>query len=695
MALTPEEVFYIHKQYADQFAGLTQSGLGSAFNALAYGGLYGYSPAKIDITFPDVGEPKDKEPGEPSPKPMKEPVEIGDKKYDLVRSEKFEPIPTLKVGAAATGGSGITGVLVASSSVSMGGASGTSVGIGGRPTRWMGNPPEWVEPLPKPSINAPEKKIVAPTVNLQVTSPHGAFTSNGGIITGRIALPDEPTYMPYPNLVLPYPTLRLPTKPPITTPVFEGVRPATLTPIDGEALVAKYTTEQQDHRTMLPAFAQETAVAFIDAFAPEYNDIRIKINKIIANYEGGTGVPANIEGAIMARANDRASQEFTKAVNTAAENISKRGFTLPPGALQAVLTQSRMMMGDAIVRSSTEVATKNLELEQQNFQFMLKLGEALEEKILDVTTQYLALSIKMDEQSIASAKELVAINIGAYNLMVLVYKAMLDGYQTDAEVLKARIAANESLVKLFGEEIKAELAKNEINTSTVALFKAMVDINAGFSAEYKAKLEAALAPVEIMKLQLGMFESQIRGYTAEVGAYEAQWRAYASRLESSMTPLKVYEEKVRVFGQEVAAFKAEIDGYSAQAQAAADTNKAYAQHNAAMIESYGSEISYPMKVKDHEMAVWTTTEAKLLKDAELEIEYWRTKANMIFTEYNANLNQTFEFAREQMHLFLGRMQAGVTANQGLVQAAQVAGNLAGSAMQGLSSFAGNIVSSQS
>jgi hypothetical protein len=73
------------------------------------------------------------------------------------------------------------------------------------------------------------------------------------------------------------------------------------------------------------------------------------------------------------------------------------------------------------------------------------------------------------------------------------------------------------------------------------------------------------------------------------------------------------------------------------------------------------------------------------------IEYWRTKANMIFTEYNANLNQTFEFAREQMNLFLAQLNAGITASQGLVQAANVAGNLAGSAMQGLSSFAGNIV----
>ena len=80
---------------------------------------------------------------------------------------------------------------------------------------------------------------------------------------------------------------------------------------------------------------------------------------------------------------------------------------------------------------------------------------------------------------------------------------------------------------------------------------------------------------------------------------------------------------------------------------------------------------------------------------DIEVEFWRTKANLIFQEYNAALNQTFEYAREQMALFRGQLEAGINAAHGLTQAANVAGNLAGSAMSGLSSFAGNIVSSQS
>jgi hypothetical protein len=93
---------------------------------------------------------------------------------------------------------------------------------------------------------------------------------------------------------------------------------------------------------------------------------------------------------------------------------------------------------------------------------MLKLGASLEEKILDVSTQYIALSLKMDEQAIASAKEIVATYIGVYNLQVLVYKALWEGYAADATVLKARVDANDSLVRMYESQIRGELAKAEV-----------------------------------------------------------------------------------------------------------------------------------------------------------------------------------------------------------------------------------------
>jgi hypothetical protein len=47
-----------------------------------------------------------------------------------------------------------------------------------------------------------------------------------------------------------------------------------------------------------------------------------------------------------------------------------------------------------------------------------------------------------------------------------------------------------------------------------------------------------------------------------------------------------------------------------------------------------------------------------------------------------------------MNLFRGQMEAAINAANGLAHAAQVAGNLAGGAMQGLTAFAGILESKE-
>ena len=634
MSYTPEQIYELHKGYADQFTQLTQSGLISAFSALSNSGIYQYTPAGISIKFPDLGNPAS--PGALPSAP--DGVELNEL---TGLKDKFADIPNPSFGNAPTGG--------------------------------IGSPPTYHAP------STPSSALRSFTA--QPPQPVPAYVA-----------PTDPQYLTgYTYTEIPLGTV---TKPTLTNPIFDGRKPDDLVIPAAETIITRYEDEQQGHRNMLPAFARETAVAFIAQFAPEYNAVRTKINNAIVNYNGGAGIPSHIEGAIMARANDRASQEFTKAVNTAAENIAKRGFTLPPGALQAVLTQSRAMMGDAVVRASTEVATKNLELEQQNMQFMLKLGEALEEKILDVSTQYLALSIKMDEQAIASAKEIVATYINAYNLQVLVYKAMYEGYAADAAVFKARIDANDSLVRMFDSEIKAELAKSEVNKARVAVLTAMSETNRAMSQAYTAAVQGRLAPIEAAKAGAQVFEAQARGYAAEASAFEARWRAYSAQVEGAIAPIKGYEAQAQGYTAQANAYRAAAEGYAAQVQGLAEQNKSVAVYNEVKIKEYVAIADAKLKELDKQIAQYSAESGVVIEQAKVELEYWRAKANLTFQEYNAALNTTFEYAREQMAVFLGQLNAAINAAQGLAQASNVAGNLAGSALQGLTAMGATFVTSQ-
>ena len=646
-SMTPEELLQIHKDYADQFASIAQSGLTAAFSALSNGGIFDYHPAGIGITFPDFG----------TPKPIGELPELPDdpKLPTSPTMLGFRDIPNNPFG-------------------------GTNSSIGPGKPSGIENPPDYNAPT-KPT-NIHDFTAVAPTLG---PDPR---------------MPQDPTYIPLPALNLPFNTFLTPVKPSLSTPVFEGQRPEDIVLPDAGEIVTSYLTEIDNHRNALSAFATGQADAFIARYVPEYHQLRGRINNAILAYTdpvtgGGAGIPVNIEAAILARAADRNALESSRALSLMANGLTKKGWSMPGGALLDAMRQTAIGMGDAQVRSSTEVAVKGLEQEQQNFQFMFKVAETLESKMIDTVTEYLKLAVQIDAQAINAAKELVGAYIGAYNLQVMVYKALWDGYQADAEVLKARISANEANVRLYEAEIKAELAKVQTNDAYVGILKAVADVNQSIAMTYKAQIEAAMAPLEMAKLRLGIFETQARAYAAEVGAYEARWRGYTAEVEGELGKFKAYEAQVQGFIAQVTAFKAQIDSYVAQVQAAAETNKAIGLRNESTVKVYSAQAETAIKVFEGQIAGFTSQSNVVLKTGEIEVEFWRTKANLIFQEFNVAVNQMFEFAREQMNLFRGQMEAAINAGNGLAHASQVAGNLAGGAMQGLTSFAGILESKDS
>lgn len=638
--LTPDEILQIHKDYADEFADLAQSGLTGAFSALSASGIFNYHPSTFSFAFPNYGTP--------------------DKDVDLPQ-RPIEPtlpdVPELDNTLAVPNPS-----------------------FGSPPNPSYGGAPVYNAP-PKPAEGVPGFYEVAPAT------------------PATPVMPDVPPYLQLPDYTLPYTEINVPDAPVITMPVFEGQRPDNIQVPDAASIVQQYEDEQNNHRTMLPAYVRENADAMLTQFVPEYHTLRARINNAITSYTdpvngGGIGTPEQIENAIYARASDRTSKEFNAALATATETIAKRGYKLPPGALYGAVRKARTDMGDALVRSSTEIAVKNVELEQANFQFMLKLGAQLEEKMLDTLTQYMNLSLQMDNLAIQSAKEIVAAYIGAYNLQVMVFKAMMDGYVADTQVYRAKIEALEATVRLYEAEIKAELAKTEVNNAYVKVIQAVADVNQSLANSYRVQVEAALAPLEVARTQVAIYEAKARAYTAQVQAYEARWNAYRAEVDGELGKFKGYEASVNGYVAQAQGYKAKVEGYAAQVSATAETNRAIGATNESRIKVYSAQAETAIKNFESLIAAYTAESNAAIAQTQIEIEYWRTQSNLLFQEFNVAVNQAFEYAREQMNLFRGQMEAAINAANGLAQAAAVAGNLAGGAMQGLTSFAGRLVSSE-
>jgi hypothetical protein len=640
MAFTPEEVFKLHKEYADEFTQLAASGLNSAFAALSNSGLYDYRPAQIGWVFPDFGTPNtDIE----LPDPPKDP------KYEKMgKLEAYRPIPNMV-------GSTVPPAL----------------------------PPE-LSQLPK-YIAPPKPAGSVPAFN---EKPPGPFEDP--------VIPPAPNYIPMLPPTLPYPGVDIPDPPEdMEIPDFEGEKPSPIVVPDPQTLVNVYLQELANARATIPAYAMNSAAAIIARFCPDYAALTTRINSIILSYTdpdtgGGAGIPAHLEVAIYSRATDRSAQEVVTVVETAAKAMGKRGFTLPPLALQAATKDALVKMGDANVKASTDIAINNLKLEQEHFQMMVKLGEQLEEKMFDMAMGELKLGLEFEAQAIASAKAVLDAYLGAYNLQVLVYKALWDGYAADAAVYNARIAGITARVALYEAEIRAEMAKVEIDKAYVSMMESIVAMNSAMANMYKVQVDAAMAGLEVAKLETQIYESQVRAFAASISAYEAQWSAYKAQVDGELAPFKAYSDLASAYTAQVAGFKAGIEAYEAQIRGISSANVAIGSVNDATLKVYATQAETAIKVFEREIASYSAQSSVAVQQSNIELEYWRTTSNLLFQEFSVSMNHTFEYAREQMNLFQGQMNAAITAANGLAQASQVAGNLAGSAMQGLTSVAGNI-----
>ena len=641
--LTPEALLDLHKSYADEFTDLANSGLQSAFSALANSGMFDYTPTQIAINMPDFGRPNTNVP--------------------LPAAPDMPTMPQLGTLASLRDIPNPSGSLTAPLMPSV-----------------LANIPNYTEPAQPPSTT-PALQVIAPTV------PTG------------LNMPATPNYLPISTLTLPYTEITIPTAPVVTMPVFDGQRPSPIAPIDPELLVTKYRNEREAQRAAIPAYVRANADALVARFVPEYDALRRRINEFVIGYldpstGGGLGIPAHIETGILARASGRNAEEAMSAIENAAEDMGKKGWTMPPLALLATVREATVKMGDANVKASTDIATKNLELEQKMVETVLKLGGQLEEKMLDVIGQYLTLALRMDEQALNCAKEVMTAYLGAYNLQVVVYKALWDGYATDAQVYKARIEAVEQTVRVYEAQIKAELAKTEVNKQTVEVLRAMVDMNRAMADSYRIQIEAAMAPLQVAKLQNEIYALRVQAYGHEVSAYEARWRAYSAQVEGELGKFKAYSDRAKTFESQVQAFRAQIEAYTAQVSAMVEYNKGITDRNNATLKVFETQSDVQLKTFDKLITSYDVESKAAIQQTSIELEYWRTASSLIFQEFNVATQQVFEYAREQMNLFRGQMEAAIQAGNGLTMAAQVAGNLASGAMSGLSTFAGNLVTSQ-
>jgi hypothetical protein len=483
------------------------------------------------------------------------------------------------------------------------------------------------------------------------------------------ALPEMPTDVPTigdtelpatPSLDLPpVPVLEevtLPAVPAIQTLTFDAVLPtADLTPPEPMFVWNE------------PTYASDIKDAVRTRL---YNDITL----------GGTGLSAEIEAAIWARAIARLDIELEKEYRQVLSNFQNWNYEFPDGvlasALQEVITESNRRRQD----TNRDISIKQAELAQQNTHFAITNGLVFEKQVMD----FINLG---NQRAFEAAKYTIEAAINIYNAKVAAFVARMEGYKVQAQVYEARIRAELAVVELYRAQMEGAKIHGELQMQKVAIYTSRVQAVATLIDLYRAQMEGAKIKTEVDRTRIEGFRALVEAKVAQIGGVTAKYNLYQAQLAGETTKVDLYGKQVQAYGTQVEAVKTVSQISIAEAEAKIEANKARVELLKAAIDRYKIEVEAETSEED----IKGRNYAANLQAYAAELQS--------FQQYAGNLVEVFkgqvQAAAAQAQAYVSQSEANLRAavaatdvqGRAMETAAQVAGQMAASAMSSVNASA--------
>lgn len=516
------------------------------------------------------------------------------------------------------------------------------------------------------------------------------FTGGGPVLHTPV-FPGGPTLLALPPSTLPYPTVTIPTKPDIVMPVFSGTQPDGIHQISLQEYLDKLTDTYATYAQDIPALVKSNWLTWFRALLDE-RPLIDRLADTITSYmtTGGAGIPVPIEEAIVTRATDRVASEQRRATLHVYDEAVKHGLLLPSGALLAGLKEARQLSAEAVSKVATDVAIKNLELEHDHMKFMLKLGSELEQWVAGFAVSIAKIVLDANAQAIEVTKLILTGMIEINNTIVRIYLAKWEAYKAAVEVYKAQIQAIEARTRLYEAEIRAELAKTEVNKAVVEVLQAISGVNRTIAEVFKIQVDAETAKIEADRVAVMAFEAQVRAYGVRVEAWRAKWQGYTARIEGEVAKSKVYESEASAFRARVEGYKATIEGYSELVKGQAVQIDATARENEGQLKAWQIQLDGVLRAYSTDLDAYGKQWAAIGEQLRGYATGAQIVADFLNKQYTTQTTIDIEKQHEHLAEWRAQLEATLKAAQGLTEVSSVAGNLAGSALNGMTSFAGGL-----
>jgi hypothetical protein len=413
-----------------------------------------------------------------------------------------------------------------------------------------------------PAIQTLEQSAVAPfsPATIVIDDVTDEIPDYVPVITG-ISIPDAPVAQP----------VTMPTEPTVetdftvpTAPVSNYGTSPVLTTYDLPIYVPP----------VLPLF-NETAPTFdetppspvIQWVEPQYSsDIQDAVKLVLEEMlAGGTGIPEAVERAIWQRGREREDDRSEQEIAAAIAQWTTRGFSHPPGQLNAQIIVLRDTTGRKVNELSREVMVTQANLEQKNRQFAVQYGVDYERVF---TTVFLAIV----DRNFQIAKFSVESQIQIYNMLVTTFNVEQQIFAQKVLLYRTQLEAAFADIKAFEAQVAAVKAGADMNIAITQVYSEKVKAYATEVDAYGAVVKAETEKANLQRIKVELYKAQIDGVVAEIQAQRETFLAYDSKIKGETSKVQLEEANSRAYVAQVQAIgeRATIIVKNADAQISRD-----------------------------------------------------------------------------------------------------------------------------
>lgn len=168
---------------------------------------------------------------------------------------------------------------------------------------------------------------------------------------------------------------------------------------------------------------------------------------------GETAIPSEIIEQIYEAAEIQLDEKRAEAISLEESKVAARGFEIPGGVAENRVIQYNREYGKAASELSANLASKNMELTQANFQKAIEIAEryvaAAKDYIIRKNTakvQWYSAAVDAWVKQVDAAIKVIDAKVAAFSGKVEAYKAQATTYKTEADVFDSTVRAYIGLV---------------------------------------------------------------------------------------------------------------------------------------------------------------------------------------------------------------------------------------------------------